>query len=344
MSTHKRYALMDANKKIGLDNPLCPNESKIMANILQNHPLRFSIAPSSSVSWIYFGHFWHTLKEDGSKFRLKFVIDRKELTLTLDDFRRVFKLPQATNNTHKRFVAAPKFSEMVPFFLNDLGESSAQRKSTVIRFRILPRRSTRLTPSTSILNAAEVEDMVLQDTIQLIIPVQKRTKNVDELVSSILNSQNDPGTRLDLRSYKEILEVEITTVVQPINVTEEEEESAEDDYELRRRVKGKHVEEYRNTPSPTPIRSPRTHSTLISSDTKKFQELTVTDPKPSSHTKPSYSLQPKTGRFKRFHKLASHLQEVMEQLLSKMVDDRVKELTKTQVLIYVANGLLMEQV
>ncbi|GJU93847.1 putative ribonuclease H-like domain-containing protein [Tanacetum coccineum] len=31
---NKRYALMDANKKIDLDNPLCPNESKIMANIL----------------------------------------------------------------------------------------------------------------------------------------------------------------------------------------------------------------------------------------------------------------------------------------------------------------------
>ncbi|GJW18952.1 hypothetical protein Tco_0026388 [Tanacetum coccineum] len=82
---NKRYALMDANKKIDLDNPLCRNESKIMANILQNHPLRFRIAASLLVPWIYLGQFWHTLKEDGSKYRLKF------------------------------------FSEMVPFFLNDLG-------------------------------------------------------------------------------------------------------------------------------------------------------------------------------------------------------------------------------
>ncbi|GJS38572.1 hypothetical protein Tco_0563615 [Tanacetum coccineum] len=50
---NKRYAFMDANKKIDLDNPLSPNKSKIMANILQNHPLRFSIAASSSVPWIY---------------------------------------------------------------------------------------------------------------------------------------------------------------------------------------------------------------------------------------------------------------------------------------------------
>nr|GEW18697.1 hypothetical protein [Tanacetum cinerariifolium] len=50
---NKRYALMNANKKIDLDNPLCPNESKIVANIIQNHPLRFSIVASSSVPWIY---------------------------------------------------------------------------------------------------------------------------------------------------------------------------------------------------------------------------------------------------------------------------------------------------
>ncbi|GJV19074.1 hypothetical protein Tco_1368094 [Tanacetum coccineum] len=87
---NKRYALMDAKKKIDLDNPLCPNESKIMANILQNHPLRFSIVASSSVPWIYLGQLWHTLKEDGSKYRLTFVLDIKELTMTLDDFRMIF--------------------------------------------------------------------------------------------------------------------------------------------------------------------------------------------------------------------------------------------------------------
>ncbi|GJR52137.1 retrovirus-related pol polyprotein from transposon TNT 1-94 [Tanacetum coccineum] len=32
---NKRYALMDANKKIDLENLLCPNESKLLANILQ---------------------------------------------------------------------------------------------------------------------------------------------------------------------------------------------------------------------------------------------------------------------------------------------------------------------
>ncbi|GKC53303.1 hypothetical protein Tco_1076048 [Tanacetum coccineum] len=101
---NKCYALMDANKKIDLDNPLCPNESKILANILQNHPLRFSIAALSSIPWIYLGQFWHTLKEDGSKYRLKFMLDRKELKMTPDDFKTIFQLPQATYNNHERFM------------------------------------------------------------------------------------------------------------------------------------------------------------------------------------------------------------------------------------------------
>ncbi|GJU74391.1 retrovirus-related pol polyprotein from transposon TNT 1-94 [Tanacetum coccineum] len=98
---NKRYALMDANNKIDLDNPMCPNESKIMANIIQNHPLRFSIDASSLVPWIYLGQFWHTLQEDGSKYSLKFVLDRKKITMTLNDFRRIFQLPQDTDNNHE---------------------------------------------------------------------------------------------------------------------------------------------------------------------------------------------------------------------------------------------------
>ncbi|GJV37607.1 hypothetical protein Tco_1410084 [Tanacetum coccineum] len=46
---------------------------------------------------------------------------------------------------------------------------------------------------------------------------------------------------------------------------------------------------------------------------------------------------------KKFHVLAQHLQEVMEESLPKMVDARVQELTKTQVPIYVAYGLIMER-
>ncbi|GJV41964.1 hypothetical protein Tco_1420404 [Tanacetum coccineum] len=106
---NKRYDLMDANKKVDLEQVQCPPESKILTNIIKNHPLRFSIAASSSVPWIYMAQFWHTLKEDGSKYRLTFMLDKKKLSLTLDDFRTIFHLPQANANNHDSFVHSPSF-------------------------------------------------------------------------------------------------------------------------------------------------------------------------------------------------------------------------------------------
>ncbi|GJS82757.1 hypothetical protein Tco_0749298 [Tanacetum coccineum] len=447
---NKRYALMDANKKVDLENPLCPDERRILENIFQNHPLRFSITASSLVPWLYIWQFWHSLHKDGSKYTLKFMLDRKELTLTLDDFRIIFHFPQATDNNHASFVRAPSFSDMVPFYINNLGftielreisnfkttgllqpwqtlckmfsrclttrvtgydqpslqithmlycfvnsvhvdyakllchymtaflkisrrardryhnleddvmiksifnsgkninvvgmripdwmiteamkltenyrlyakvfgvdvsmtqsqpiestqgthkttsaprtptpvvaegESSAQRRFTVIRLSIPPRRSTRLTPPTLIPTTDEADDLVLQDTLQVSLVEQKsheeeedrenvekvkehlmaeeieklvdETENVKENVvadsSPLRNDENQtiPNNRLEPKSDKESPE-------------------------------GKHKEEIRNTPSPTTIRSPRIQSNLVSSDTEKLQELTETDPTPSS--------------------------------------------------------------
>ncbi|GJT70796.1 retrovirus-related pol polyprotein from transposon TNT 1-94 [Tanacetum coccineum] len=118
---NKRYDLLDANKKFDLEHVQCPPESKILTNIIKNHPLRFSIAASSSVPWIYMAQFWHTLKENDSKYKLKFMLDKKELSITLDDFRTIFHLPQATNNNHNSFVPPPSFSDMIPFYKRELG-------------------------------------------------------------------------------------------------------------------------------------------------------------------------------------------------------------------------------
>nr|GEU72912.1 hypothetical protein [Tanacetum cinerariifolium] len=274
---------MDSNKKIDLDNPLCPNKSRILATILQNHPPRFSIAASSLVPWIYLGHFWHTLKnifnsrkhKDGVGMKISSWMINDEMKLT--ENYRILRIPQ--------------------------------------------RRSTRLTPPTSIQTTAEADDIILQDTIQLSLAKQKShdeleakqnvqqveehliAEEIEKLVEGAENVENVEvdsstlrqddtqivsDTRLEPRSYKESPEVEITIAEQPINAIDEEKESVEDDYELRRREKGKHVEESRITLSPTTIRSPRTHSILIYLDIKKIQELTVTDPLPSSSTPLSF--------------------------------------------------------
>ncbi|GKB22357.1 retrovirus-related pol polyprotein from transposon TNT 1-94 [Tanacetum coccineum] len=80
---NKRYDLMDANKKVDFEQ--------------------------------------HTLKEDGSKYRLTFMLDKKLLSLTLDDFIIIFHLPQATDNNHDSFLPPPSFLDMDPFYKNDLG-------------------------------------------------------------------------------------------------------------------------------------------------------------------------------------------------------------------------------
>ncbi|GKB00251.1 hypothetical protein Tco_0828244 [Tanacetum coccineum] len=49
---NKRYDLMDANKKVDFEQVQCLLESKILLNNIKDHPLRFSIAASSSVPWI----------------------------------------------------------------------------------------------------------------------------------------------------------------------------------------------------------------------------------------------------------------------------------------------------
>ncbi|GJT93813.1 retrovirus-related pol polyprotein from transposon TNT 1-94 [Tanacetum coccineum] len=93
---NKRYDLMDANKKVDLEH--------------------------------------HTLKEDGSKHRIKFLLDRKELTLTLDDFRTIFHLPQANDNNHASFVPPPSFFDMVPFYKQELGFTMELK--TISNFKI----------------------------------------------------------------------------------------------------------------------------------------------------------------------------------------------------------------
>ncbi|GJS86577.1 retrovirus-related pol polyprotein from transposon TNT 1-94 [Tanacetum coccineum] len=161
---------------------------------------------------------------------------------------------------------------------------------------------------------------------------------------------------------------DITNIVPPVNVDDEEDEITDEVYELKRREKGKDVEESRNSPIPTPTRSPRNFSNLVSSDTEKLQELTVTHTTPSSslpHTKLTKMnrllslLKKKPTLFKRyksfFHELqerygylfahlrerfmprkssdqlADDLHDVIAETLPSMVKDHVTEQVKKQV-------------
>ncbi|GJY61300.1 hypothetical protein Tco_0461957 [Tanacetum coccineum] len=239
-------------------------------------------------------------------------------------------------------------------------------------------------------NVALVYEHLAAEEIEKLV---EDPENVDDSSPPRHDDTSIPGTRLEPRSDKESPEVEIvqekeeettkdtevepdkdtpmvdvTNIVIPVNVDDEEDEITDEVFELRRRVKGKNVEETRISPIPSPTRSPRNLSTLVSSDTEKLQELTVTHPTPSSGssapklTKTNRLLsliKAKPNRFKRyksfFHELqgrygylfahlkkrfmprtssdqlANNLHDVMMETLPSLVKEKVTEQVKMEV-------------
>ncbi|GKB11707.1 hypothetical protein Tco_0845630 [Tanacetum coccineum] len=218
-----------------------------------------------------------------------------------------------------------------------------------------PRRSTRLTPPALVPTIDEADDMILQDTLQVSLVELEPKSDKESLEVEITNS----GKSNDINNE----EVEIINVVIHVNVNEEEVEITDEVYELKKREKGKIIEEFRSTPFPSRIRSLRIHTNLIYLDTEKLQELTAID----STSTPSSSLpitnyKDDMGIFfehlrakflsrKLFNTLTHHLQEVMVESLPIMVDEHVKEQVKKQVPeqvrdqvpMYVAEGLILER-
>ncbi|GJX88354.1 hypothetical protein Tco_0340368 [Tanacetum coccineum] len=368
------------------------------------------------------------------------MLDRKDLTLSLDDFRTIFHLPQATDNNHTSFVPPPSFSDMIPFYKQHLGFTMELKMTSSFKITGLlqpwqtlckifskclttrvtgwdqpplqimmyakvfgidvtmtqsqPTESTQgthRTPSTPrhITSLAEHKSREEQEAIENVALVDEHlaSKEIEKIVEGSENVVNDssplrnddtniPGTRLEPMSDKESLEVEITAdkvmesvdkvvesvdkeveitgdkedvnadkpveiasdkpnleeeitnededitnVVIPVNVDEDEDEITDEVYELKRREKGKVVEESRISPIPTPTRSPRNLSNLISSDTEKLQELTITHTTPSSSSPNTTSID----------QLADNLHDVMVETLPSMVKTHVKEQVIQQV-------------
>ncbi|GJW35211.1 hypothetical protein Tco_0058131 [Tanacetum coccineum] len=144
-----------------------------------------------------------------------------------------------------------------------------------------PRRSTRLTPPAPVPTVDKADEMILQDTLQVSLAEHKSREEqearenvalVDEHLASeeiekMVDGQENISPSGDAKE-KEVeiskeKEVELTNVVIPVNVNDEDEEITDEVYELKRREKGKIVEETRNSPIPTPIRSPRIHTNLL---------------------------------------------------------------------------------
>ncbi|GJX62890.1 hypothetical protein Tco_0295790 [Tanacetum coccineum] len=195
----------------------------------------------------------------------------------------------------------------------DAAELSAPKRSTVIRFRLPKRRSTRLTPPALVLTVDKADEMILQDTLQVSltehksreeqearenvelvnehlpsVEIEKMVEGPKNVIDDSLIPRNDEsnilGTRLEPRSDKESPEVEI--------------------------IKDKEVE-------PTNDEEVEITKVIIPVNVNdKDEEIT------------------NEARFlsrKSFDTLADHLQEVMVESLPIMVDTHIKEQVKKHV-------------
>ncbi|GJU53594.1 retrovirus-related pol polyprotein from transposon TNT 1-94 [Tanacetum coccineum] len=194
---------------------------------------------------------------------------------------------ESTQGTH-RTPSAPRS----PTHKKDTTESSAPKRSTVIRFRLPERRSTRLTPPVPVPTVEKADEMILQDTLQVSLRPKSRRARTRENVGTVhmrrIDETTDSRTQLIARSDKESPEVERTN----------------DEEDRNRREKGKIVEESRSTPLPTPIRSPRTHT---------------------NHYLGSRETSKRFCQEKLFDTLADHLQECKVESLPICFDTHIKE-------------------
>ncbi|GJT53366.1 hypothetical protein Tco_0988420 [Tanacetum coccineum] len=186
---------------------------------------------------------------------------------------------QPTESTHKmhRITSAPRSHN--PDM--EVAESSAPSRSTVIHLRLPERRSTRLTPPAPLPTVDKADEMILQDTLQVSLvehksreeqearenvalvdehlaseEIEKMVEEQENIVndSSILRNDesNIPGTRIEPRSNKESPEetsaVDITNVIIPVNVTDEDEEITDEkeDKHVKKQVMQQVPEQVRN--------------------------------------------------------------------------------------------------
>ncbi|GJZ79364.1 hypothetical protein Tco_0644201 [Tanacetum coccineum] len=207
---------MDANKKVDLENVQCPSESKILMNIITNHPLRFSIAASASVPWIYMAQFGKTMREDdhsidsrGNKNKVGMRIPPWMLTEEMKlmehykMYAKVFGLDvpliqsqptESTQGTH-RTLSAPRS----PNPAMETAESSSREEQEARE------------------NVALVDEHLAAEEIEKLV---EEYTNVDDSSPTRHDDTSIPGTRIEPEMNKESPEVEI--------VQEKEEETTKD--------------------------------------------------------------------------------------------------------------------
>ncbi|GJZ24337.1 retrovirus-related pol polyprotein from transposon TNT 1-94 [Tanacetum coccineum] len=249
---HKQYDMMDENKKI---------DHMLYCFIINIHVDYDELL----WKWLYYSFLHPTSLIPYPRF-MKIFIDHY-MTENPDIPRRLHEYYHRVKNDEvvKTIFNSGKNKEGKGMKIHDW---ITTRKPSMIRFRV-PRWPD---PETPIPTAAEIDIDSLDEATRLRIATQRiledleAPQNVEKVKEHMVDEeidQEDPDTRIEPRSDKESPEVKKSADVFIIHDDEEEEESTGDAL-IKRKEKG--IEEIRDTPSPTPIRSPRTHIAPLSTD------------------------------------------------------------------------------
>nr|GEU36183.1 retrovirus-related Pol polyprotein from transposon TNT 1-94 [Tanacetum cinerariifolium] len=131
----KQYDLASVNKKIDLTNLSCPPSIKILGDILRRHSLRFALAASALVPWIYIQQTKH-YKLYAEEFSIDVPMTQSQLS---ESTQRTHRTPSAPRPLNPR---------------EQQGESNAPKKSIIIR--LLRRRQPDL--ETPILTTSHIDE------------------------------------------------------------------------------------------------------------------------------------------------------------------------------------------
>ncbi|GJV83987.1 hypothetical protein Tco_1523885 [Tanacetum coccineum] len=198
---NRRYALMDVNKKVDLENPLCPDESRILVNMDSNNTLKFlldgKVDTQTLVSLCLLSTWPKGLR------LLDFVF-------LYDGIYTAFSPP--TNSTA---------AGLIYVLQNTLQVSLAEQKSHDV--------------DEARENVEQVKEHLLAEEIEKLVEGSENVaENVAEYVDENVEVSSSPprnddiqnvlGTKLEPKSDKESSKVEITVVVTSVNDIDEEED------------------------------------------------------------------------------------------------------------------------
>ncbi|GJV55343.1 hypothetical protein Tco_1456348 [Tanacetum coccineum] len=112
----KYQGIVRCNNYALLQNIPCSVECKIIGHILIDHALSYALTATVDVPVVHLLQFWKTVKKvPNANETIRFMLDRKEITYTVDMFCLTLQLPMET--LENPFIAPATLEYIQPFIL-----------------------------------------------------------------------------------------------------------------------------------------------------------------------------------------------------------------------------------